>query len=1248
MLKFRTYFILFFIGFIYTCNPFSSKSNNDWGLFALLSLGGATNTDPSTLPEPVNTSSKPNIVLPPVFGDQSIGFQATESKESVPSSVEGNYVPIGKIYDVGLNWDQIEGIEKEEYQTIQFGTPVELRYSYDKEALYDAGFMEEFMVFYFDSSTQEWLPVSGIRIDYEKHEVIAITDHFTPFVLTALPIPQGTGVSTAPACISNEAPISGSGNASWTVVGENFKYYKDRNYIIQTNADFYSLGFENALGIATCNGGTPQAGLNNCGLFSDHKNFSGTNYIQFKAPKPINVFVMYDRRGPSNATWLANDGWTDTGMNIATTDAVGQYKVFAKAFSTNEQVSIHGNWNGISGPTSINTNLWVVVKEQGGSYYSTPSDVCQSGNTGISKLENVFGIPGSNKNTLLWELPENSNIQNVLIRRQLNFPTLSPNGGQPATGTELGENGYSDLGLTQGLTYYYSIFTLDQNGGYSTAKVVELTTGVDNDGDGIKDGFELNPDHIYDSGLPTLANNADSDGDGINDLQEIIDQTDPRNPDSIKPVINNFTLTSESPTQMPIAFFHLNATDNIGITHWIYTSTDKKPRKNNPNWTDVKPSYATLESMQTYDFYIWAKDAAGNISNVYSPVQVVLDGLKYPKFVFAADYDSSIIKTYKYNLLNKSLELVNSFNTGKNLLSILIHPSNEFLIASISGSNNSGFFILKINQSDGSLSLNQYLPREYTQSLFNPRRLKFDNEGKFLYSNEAKNVGGQIVEHLITYKFDYTYNTLSEHSSFNYGKIFEPGDLFVGNHTNFILHPLNDTIFIETGNGDPCGYAMRRLNNGEILETISVSDNFKFDCSRYTGNMAIFNRSGKFLYTTISLSNISSLIRNGNSISFSTNVSIPNTDYLIWGQIIPHPNLEVLYLVRSKNSKIIIHSYSIDNSPLNEGGLIQLANPYEIPLPSGNNPIKDAIIFPTGSNILVTDVVRGIYSIELDKITGIPSSHTHTPNAGTQIASLSINNTNEPPITSVMNTGGNILNKGLSLFNNYCIISPTVQNWGFYYFNEYCQTEMIARDQDTVRCNSSPANLNLTISIFGSGISNQIVSTSTLNNGNKKRTISAKFDFTGSYLYDYSVTDDAGNCMGGNKTSSGKQPIVIKRPKIGPEVRISESVNQAPSTTKKFLINQTGRQSETWFRKTCEVTWKECGIYLKPNNLKLEFICNTKSKLDYQYFQYGSGQSCQYRFPPISPLEAFLGKRWVDKGTTSTKYYFGRWIELED
>jgi len=143
------------------------------------------------------------------------------------------------------------------------------------------------------------------------------------------------------------------------------------------------------------------------------------------------------------------------------------------------------------------------------------------------------------------------------------------------------------------------------------------------------------------------------------------------------------------------------------------------------------------------------------------------------------------------------------------------------------------------------------------------------------------------------------------------------------------------------------------------------------------------------------------------------------------------------------------------------------------------------------------------------------------------------------------------------------------------------------------------------------------------------------------------------------------QNVIVKRPVVGPLITIPETENRNPSPFKKFKIEESkpftffgtiidgGKPlSYTITKKTCELIWKECGFYTTINEignpLALRFTCQNKSTIDVQTVSHGSLQSCQFRFPPISPLEAFLGKRWIDRGTSSTKYYYGRWIELID
>lgn len=1227
---------------IISCNLLDSKATSRLGWFGLLGFGGASSESSSSeLPVPVNVTSEPTVTSssslttsPSISGENS-GFLASPSTLAVPRSVEGNFVPVGNIYDVGLDWTKVEGITKQDFDLIQFGTPVELKYSYDAEALSDAGFIEEFMVFYYDKETEVWRPVKGVRVDTEKKEVIALTDHFTPFVIAALPSPQGTGVASAPACINAEAPITGSGNATWAVFDLNFKYYKDRNYIIQPNASFYNLGFENALGIATCNGGTATSGLADCGSFADHKNATGTNYIRFQAPKNLTVYVMYDSRGPIDAPWLVNDGWTNTGLTIETTDAVGQYKVFAKDFLKNQTVSIHGNRSGLTLPTNINTNLWIVVKPQGSYQPGLATDICNNPTEGLAKLENVKGIPGSDRNTLLWDIPAQSNIQNVLIRRQLNFPTLSPSGGQSVNGIEHGRIGFTDLSLTINTTYYYTLFTVNANGQYSPGKVIELTTGVDQDADGIKDGYELNPDHVYDAGLPTIANSADSDGDGTNDLQEIINETDPRNSDAQKPLIQSFSLTSPSPTQMPVAIFNLQGTDNVGITHWILREGTAVPRKNDPDWQVQKPDTKLLDSMQTYNFSVWAKDAAGNISNAYTQTNVTLNGWKYPKYLFVSTQGSTVIKTFKYNLATKSLDLIVAHDIGGSPISeIIVHPSNQFLV---SASN--GLQILEIN-SEGRLSNKFYISREY------PQKLKFDSSGRFLYAFETEWENGLPYEFFRTYAVDVNNRTLTPYSRYKFGR----------DSYEMVLHPMEDKIIsgivLGSDYGDSCSYGINGLTNGVVSGTLTSTGFGTQGC--YDG---VIENSGKYMYTQLNgdygRSIISFLINGGSSISYTTDWSIDLGDWS--AKLILHPNGKYVYVARANSNSIYLDTYEIDSNPSNSGRLNRVGQPYLVRSGSG---FYDSKIDPTGRVIFIgsNGGDQSLSSIELDQTNGLPISRTTISTNGSSISPLSINNLNEPPVTAHQTltflTGTVSPGKHQTIFPNYCVIGVKISTGGIYYDNRICHGLITARDFDEVRCGSNPASLNITTKING----NNPDSISTIYYTTFKNHYS-QYSFnttsTGVYNLDYTVTDQPGNCVGGSQTVTKRDQITVKKLSIGDRIALPSTENRKPSPTRQFVM-QWNEASYTVKVRRCEIFWLECGLTTSidqlGNVLAMRYTCENKSRIESQYVNGWDEKSsrCTTRFP-VNAVDAwFFKKRVVDLGISSTTYYWGNWYEAVD
>lgn len=91
--------------------------------------------------------------------------------------------------------------------------------------------------------------------------------------------------------------------------------------------------------------------------------------------------------------------------------------------------------------------------------------------------------------------------------------------------------------------------------------------------------------------------------------------TDTETPDTTAPTITAFTLTGDLVTAKRTVTFDISATDDVGVTGWFLSETDATPEAGDADWTDTKPTdheVSTGHAVKT--IYIWAKDAAGNIS----------------------------------------------------------------------------------------------------------------------------------------------------------------------------------------------------------------------------------------------------------------------------------------------------------------------------------------------------------------------------------------------------------------------------------------------------------------------------------------------------------------------------------------------------------------------------------------------------------------------------------------------------------
>jgi len=599
--------------------------------YLLAFLGGGSGGS-ATASEHTDLSSEPTVALPGSLSQYSVNV-ATSDQEA-PRNAGSHFTAVGQAYDITL-----AGLDVPEGQHVYFGEEVALSYEYDAAALKAAGLIEDFTVFYYDNQTQSWLPVERTEVDAQSGKVTAYTTHFTTFVLTALPAPAGAP-NAAPACIAGDFPagIGGAGGASFMTVGEGFQYYQDRDYIIDPgNPSFQALGFQGALGISTCNGNST------CGTFAQHKHYEGSTYIQFTAHMVMDVYIMYDDRANPNPgqvpDWFNTAGFSYTGHNIGTTDPGANYNVFKKTYLPGQLVTLGGNRQGST--KKVETNYWVVLKPAGVTAAQPPGAMCIANAPAAAPLSvtNVRAAPGSTVVNLRWELPIDPAFAGVVIRRSQLAPPATVTDGEAPGGSVIAPTAYRDEGLAQGASYFYSVFAVDVAQNVGPRVSTGATTSGDIDGDGLADSYEGT--QTYETWFPgsppphhTAATNPDSDGDGQSDGMEWLLGSNPTNADGQRPAITRFEAITDTPNYNPTTPIILEGTDNVGITQWMITEAAAAPSATDPRWNTAIPSSYELTATGNHQLYAWARDAAGNVSLPYTPVQIQLDGISVADKLF--------------------------------------------------------------------------------------------------------------------------------------------------------------------------------------------------------------------------------------------------------------------------------------------------------------------------------------------------------------------------------------------------------------------------------------------------------------------------------------------------------------------------------------------------------------------------------------------------------------------------------------
>jgi hypothetical protein len=78
-------------------------------------------------------------------------------------------------------------------------------------------------------------------------------------------------------------------------------------------------------------------------------------------------------------------------------------------------------------------------------------------------------------------------------------------------------------------------------------------------------------------------------------------------------VVSVFTLPATA-TSLTVPVTTFTATDNVGVTGYLITTSATKPLASATGWTATAPASAIATAAGSTTFYGWAKDAAGNVS----------------------------------------------------------------------------------------------------------------------------------------------------------------------------------------------------------------------------------------------------------------------------------------------------------------------------------------------------------------------------------------------------------------------------------------------------------------------------------------------------------------------------------------------------------------------------------------------------------------------------------------------------------
>jgi streptogramin lyase len=195
--------------------------------------------------------------------------------------------------------------------------------------------------------------------------------------------------------------------------------------------------------------------------------------------------------------------------------------------------------------------------------------------TSIDNPTNFVGSAGNSQTVLNWTNPTSAYFSHVDIYRSIESGTL---GSQIASG---GNSTYTDLGLTNGKTYYYTLKAADSLGNVSTGT----------------EQLALTPVNTIDTQPPTVP--------------------------------TNLRTTDIKSTQINLAWDA--STDNVGVAGYKLFNADTGVMIDSTQKTTY--ILTNLTPNTTYNFYVEAYDSAGNVSDKSAPLSVLTSSGSQPAMI---------------------------------------------------------------------------------------------------------------------------------------------------------------------------------------------------------------------------------------------------------------------------------------------------------------------------------------------------------------------------------------------------------------------------------------------------------------------------------------------------------------------------------------------------------------------------------------------------------------------------------------